>query len=98
MTSQEITAHLDAVAKASGIKGLQIIATGYYERQPHENPFIVYCRDHGNESADTLELALDIFRSKMKTPSRIAAEKREAAQKLITEAEQLEQQPTNENA
>lgn len=92
MTSKEITESLDRICVESGIKNLQIIATGYFKREDYEKPFIACASGETSQTGDTAEEAITKFRAGHKTPAQKAAEKREAAQKLVLEAEILERE------
>lgn len=95
ITSKQITEHLDKLCSESGIRGLELIATGKQNRDETSCAFIA-CTSHSSdvgfnsESAATPEETIALVRSKLKTPAQLAVEKRETAQKLVLEAELLE--------
>ena len=99
ITSQEIIEHLDALCRESGIKGLELIATGRHPRTPANCAFIACTGPDSlcgfqNHSDETPEKAIEKVRERIKTPAALAAEKRDAAQKLVLEAELLEREAT----
>lgn len=92
MDSKQIIEHLDRLCAESGIKGVSILACGILNREDHFSKFIVSAAGYSHESAMTVEEAFDKMRAKILSPEKLAARKREEAQRLVLEAELLERE------
>ncbi len=83
ITSEQVTAWLNAKADAAGIKDLGLIAT---------TSGIGFIASVGSklESAMTVDEAIEKLRVTLPTPEKLAQDKRDQAHRLLAEAEALD--------
>ena len=91
MEDNEIIAALRAKCAASGIKGIELMAVAGPDREDYCSMFIASQSESLYETGggQTADEAIAKLRAKLKTPAQLAAEKREAAAKLLAEAATL---------
>lgn len=92
ITSEQITATLNAYCAESKIKGLELMAVAGLDRADFLNGFIATVPGTSACGGKTIEDAISNLRATMKTPAQRAAELRTEAQAKLTEAELLERE------
>lgn len=93
MDSKQIIEHLDRLCAESGIKGMELLVIAGKDRAEYLNKFIANVPGSSDAcGGQTAEEAITKLRGNVKSPAKLAGEKREQAQKLILEAELIERE------
>lgn len=99
MDSKQIIEHLDRLCAESGIKGMELLVIAGNDRAEYLTKFIANVPGSSDAcGGQTAEEAITKLRGNVKTPAKLAAEKRDAATKLILEAELLERESNQTNS